>query len=86
VRSPSPFLTSTPMRKAHIKKEKGVKKAIKQEIKAEPPSSAPSTPITIPKRPRATSAEIPLRKRPGPLTRALKTLNSPAEEEDAEEE
>jgi hypothetical protein len=27
-----------------------------------------------------------LRKRPGPLTRALKALNSPAEEEDAEEE
>jgi hypothetical protein len=86
VRSPSLFLILTPIRKASIKKEKGVKKAIKSEVKAEPLSSAPSTPLIILKRPRATSAGISLRKRPRPLTRALKVLNSPAEKEDAEEE
>jgi hypothetical protein len=74
------------VRKAPIKKKKGVKKAIKQKVKAEPLSSAPSTPITIPKRPRATSGEMSLRKRPKPLTRALEALNSPAEEEYEEKE
>jgi hypothetical protein len=46
-----------------------------------------STPITIPKRPRAVSAEMSISKRPGATaTRALKALNTPAEEEDVEEE
>jgi hypothetical protein len=75
------------MRKAPVKKGKGVKKNIKQEVKAEPLSSAPSTPITIPKRPRAISAEMSLSKRPGAITtRAMKALTTPAEEEDADEE
>jgi hypothetical protein len=68
------------MRKIYIKKEKGVKKDIKQEVKAEP-LSASSTLITVPKRPRAVSAEMSLRKRPGAVTRALKALTTPAEEE-----
>jgi len=63
----------------------GVKRAIKREVKAEPLSSTPSTPITIAQRPRAVSAEMSLRKRPGADTRALNALNAPTEE-DAEEE
>jgi hypothetical protein len=86
VRSPSPVLTPTPVRKAPVKKGKGAKRTIKQEVKAEPLSSAPSTPMTLPKRPRAVSAEMPLSKRPGATTtRALKAL-IPPKEEDAEEE
>lgn len=84
VRSPSPVLTPTPVRKGPVKKGKGASKAIKQEVKAEPLSSAPSTPMTLPKRPRAVSAEMPLSKRPGATTtRAAKAL---IKEEDAEEE
>jgi hypothetical protein len=65
-----------------IKKEKGVKKTVKLETKAEPLSSAPSTPRVLPKRPRAISAEIPVRKRSGAITRALKALRDTAEESD----
>jgi hypothetical protein len=74
--------TPTPLRKVPIKKEKGAKKAVKQETKAEPPSSAPSTPLVLPKRPRAISAETPVRKRSGAVTRALKAFRATAEEED----
>jgi len=70
----------------HVYRGQGVKKAIKREIKAEPLSSAPSTPVTIPKRPRTVSAEMFLRKWPGADTRAPNALNAPTEEEDAEEE
>jgi hypothetical protein len=58
-----------------------VKKAVKQEVKAEPLSSIPSTPLVLPKRPRATSTETPFRKR-GAVTRALKALRATAEEDD----
>jgi hypothetical protein len=51
-------------------KEKGVKKAVKQEMKAQRLSSTPSTPLVLPKRPRAVSVETPIRKR-GAVTRAL---------------
>jgi hypothetical protein len=44
--------------------------------------SAPSTLLVLPKRPRAISAETPVRKRPGPVTRALKALRATAEEDD----
>jgi hypothetical protein len=73
--------TPTPLRKVPIKKEKGVKKAVKQETKAEPLPSALSTPLALPKRPRAISAETPMRKR-GAVTRALKALKATAEEDD----
>lgn len=53
-------------------------------MKPEPLSSAPSTPATIFKRPRAVSAEMSIRKRPGPVTRALKSLDTPAEEDAGE--
>jgi len=72
--------TPTPV-KVLIKKEKGVKKAVKQEMKAEPLSSIPSTPLVLLKRPRAISAETPIRKH-GAVTRALKALKATAEEED----
>jgi hypothetical protein len=58
-----------------------VKKAVKQEVKAEPLSSIPFTPLVLPKRPRATSTEEPVRKR-GAVTRALKALRATAEEDD----
>jgi hypothetical protein len=62
-------------------------KKIKQEVKAEPLPSAPTTPIMIPTRPRAVSAEMSLSKRPSPTTRcAAKALITPGKEEDAEEE
>lgn len=48
-------------------------KAAKQETKAEPLSSAPSTLLVLPKRPRAISAETPVRERRA-VTRALKAL------------
>ena len=69
------------MRKIPIKKEKGVKKTVKQEMKAQLFSSTPSTPLVLPKRPRAISAETPIRKR-GAVTRALKALRATAEEDD----
>jgi hypothetical protein len=72
--------TPTPL-KVPIKKEKSVKKAVKQEMKAEALSSIPSTPLVLPKRPHAISAETPIRKR-GAVTRALKALRATAEEED----
>jgi hypothetical protein len=66
------------VRKVPIKKENGVKEAVKQEMKAQPPSS---TPLVLPKRPRAISAEMPIRKR-GAVTRALKALKATADEDD----
>jgi hypothetical protein len=85
--APSPGLleTPTPLRKVTIKKEKGVKKTVKQEMKAEPLSSAPSTPLVLPKRPRAISSETPIRKR-GAVTRSLKALRATVEEDDDDEE
>jgi hypothetical protein len=74
--------TPTPLRKVPIKKEKSVKKAVKLEVKDEPPSSAPSTPLVLPKRPRAISGEMPMRKRSGVVTRALKALKATAEGDD----
>jgi hypothetical protein len=58
-----------------------VKKAVKQEVKAEPLSSTFSTPLVLSKRPRAISAETPVRKR-GAVTRALKALRATAEGDD----
>jgi hypothetical protein len=69
------------VRKVPIKKEKGVKKAAKQEMRAETLSPTASTPLVLPKRPRAISAETPVRKR-GAVTRALKALTATAEEDD----
>jgi hypothetical protein len=62
-----------------------MKKVVKQEIKAEPLSSTSSTPLVLPKRPRAISAETPIRKR-GAVTRALKALRATAEDEDDDRE
>jgi hypothetical protein len=83
---------SRPKLAAHLK-GKDVKKNIKQEVKAAPLSSAPSTPIKLPKRPRAVSVEMPLSKRPGATTtRAVKAFTTTAaaeeeeEDDDAEEE
>lgn len=59
-----------------------MKKAVKQEVKIEPPSSAPSTPVALPKRPRAISGEMSLRKRPGAVTRALKALHTSSEKDE----
>ena len=58
-----------------------MRKAVKQEMKAEPLSSTSSTPLVLPKRPRAISTETPVRKR-GAVTRALKALRATAEEDD----
>jgi len=78
--SPEPLDTPTPVRKVPIK-GKGAKKVVKQEVKTQPPSSTSSTPLVLPKRPRAISTETPVRKR-GAVTRALKALRSTAEEDD----
>jgi len=48
-----------------VKKGKTVKKEIKQEIKSE----LPYTPTAVSKRARAASAETPIQKRPGIITR-----------------
>jgi hypothetical protein len=81
-------VTKTPVKKEKtVKKEKAVKKETKQDIKAEVKEEVKSEYSTPTKRPRAISAEMSIRKRPGATaTRAHAALGSPVAEEDAGEQ